>query len=243
MRPIERLFVYGAIALLGLVNVLHLAGRPPAAAVATPTPLADELGPADGVVLSGDDEDLVLRNRDGRLGWGDDGPIHRAHSVAFCHIGKVLAQLVDADELVEERTLLRDELQEVEEDYKTRIDEIRRRVEGMDPQSPETQQAMEEGNRLLQEYGQWGTEVQRRQALMQADHFERAYRELVSAVNVVADRQDIDIVLRFIPPDMPFETPNPDAAMTTIRLRTALRYPAALDITPEVMEELSLEDA
>ena len=38
-----------------------------------------------------------------------------------------------------------------------------------------------------------------------------------------------------------FSSDNPDQAMLSIRLRTALRYPRELDITSEVMEELSLE--
>ena len=242
MSARERLIVYTLLALIAGWNVLVLAGRPRTAAYAAPAPrAADELGPADSLRLAGDDADLVLRNRAGRLSWGEE-PGDRTYSLAFVHIGRILVQLIDADELVEERQALLEELQESEEDFQERLDAIRRRVEELDPQGPEARESMEEGNRLLQEYRQWGAEAKARQGAQRADHFERVYRELVSAVNVVADRKSIDIVLRFIPPDLPFESSNPEMAMSTIRLRSALRFPDALDITPEVMEELALEE-
>ena len=64
---------------------------------------------------------------------------------------------------------------------------------------------------------------------------------MIDAVEVVADRNDIDTVYRFIPTDEAFEADNPDQAMVAIRLRTALRYPDELDITDDVMDELSLD--
>ena len=67
----------------------------------------------------------------------------------------------------------------------------------------------------------------------------------VDAINVVADRLDIDTVHRFIPTDDSFEIqPGPgafQAAMLQIRLRSVLRYPEDLDITSDVLEELGIE--
>ena len=74
-----------------------------------------------------------------------------------------------------------------------------------------------------------------------AEQLEKAYREMIDAVEVVADRMDIDIVYRFIPTSEAFEAENPEQAMMAIRLRTALRYPEQLDITDAVLEEMSLE--
>ena len=77
---------------------------------------------------------------------------------------------------------------------------------------------------------------------MGATHLEMAYREITAAVNVVADRLEIDLVIRFIPPDDEFVLTNEAAAIDQIRLRSLLRYPEACDITSDVLEELNLED-
>ncbi len=64
---------------------------------------------------------------------------------------------------------------------------------------------------------------------------------MIEAVEVVADRKDIDVVYRFIPPSEAFNAQTPEQAMMSIRLRTILRSPDDLDLTDEVLEELSLE--
>ena len=71
---------------------------------------------------------------------------------------------------------------------------------------------------------------------------QKAYKELTSAVNVVADKLGVDIVLRFIPTDNEFKAVNGDQALSEVRLRSAVKYPEKLDITSEVLEELSLQD-
>ena len=74
-----------------------------------------------------------------------------------------------------------------------------------------------------------------------ADHIERAYRDLVAAVEVVAARRSIDIVYRFIPTGNKFKAANPPQSYTGVRARVVLKYPPQLDITDGVMEELALE--
>ena len=76
---------------------------------------------------------------------------------------------------------------------------------------------------------------------LESEYLESSYREMIDAVNVVADRMKIDIVYRFTPPSEEFETDNPRAAMSTIRMRSALRYPDDLDITDAVADELGLD--
>jgi hypothetical protein len=88
----------------------------------------------------------------------------------------------------------------------------------------------------------WQQSALQRTGKLDADQLERAYRELVAAVEIVADRRGIDMVYRFIPTGEPFEAENPEQAMMAIRLRDALRYPTELDITADVMEELHLEE-
>ena len=74
-----------------------------------------------------------------------------------------------------------------------------------------------------------------------ADQIEDAYRDLVAAVEVVSERRQIDLVFRFIPTDADFLTQNPPQAYIAVRARIALKYPEALNITDEVLEELAVE--
>ena len=60
--------------------------------------------------------------------------------------------------------------------------------------------------------------------------------------SALADRLDIDIVERFIPTEDEFSGVSIETAMQEIRLRSALRYPEACDISSEVREELNLQD-
>ena len=75
-----------------------------------------------------------------------------------------------------------------------------------------------------------------------AKQMQESYDEIIEAVNVVSERMNIDIVLRFIPPDGEFEGGTPDSTIMQIRLRSALRLPDGLDITDEVLSELGLDD-
>ena len=61
-------------------------------------------------------------------------------------------------------------------------------------------------------------------------------------MEVVADRLDVDVVYRFIATSDPFQSQNVEGAVTEVRLRTVLRYPEGLDMTPEVLRELNLKD-
>jgi Skp family chaperone for outer membrane proteins len=243
MNHRERIVIYGLLSALLLVTGLLLLDRSGPAAHAAPFAFDDILGPADGVELRGGDDDakaIVLRNSDGRPAWGDDA-WHRAHSRAYVHIGRILNRQLAADIYEEERAALREEAEVKDGDYATRLNELNDRLRGLDRESPEAQEIMQQGNTLLQEYRQWQQQVLARQDQLGAQHLEQAYRELVSAVKVVADRMDIDIVERFIPTDEPFDAVGAEQATLAIRLRQLLHYPADLDITREVMQELALE--
>ena len=75
-----------------------------------------------------------------------------------------------------------------------------------------------------------------------SEQMQESYKEIVEAVNVVAERLSVDMVLRFIPPDDEFEQGNPDSIIMQIRLRSALRAPEGLDITDEVLAELGIDE-
>ena len=94
---------------------------------------------------------------------------------------------------------------------------------------------------MLQQREQWRVTGSRQLGLLAAGQVEKAYRDLIAAVEVVADRRRIDLVFRFIPTDNEFKALNPPQAYTGIHARIALKYPEGLDITDEVMEELALE--
>ncbi len=77
--------------------------------------------------------------------------------------------------------------------------------------------------------------------MLEAEQLERSYREMIEAVEIVADKRSIDVVYRFIPTAEPFGTQSSDQAMLQIQLRTFLKYPESVDITQYVMDELDLE--
>ena len=244
MRNRERIVIYCLLALLLAVNIpqlLGLAGQPALAdAMAA---WLDDLGPAASLTLLSEDEDVekvVLRNRGGRLAWGDaDHDI--AHSVAYVHIGTILSQLMESETFTEDRQRMIDDLEEAEQEYTGRLNALTERMNELDPESSEAAELYEQGSAIYQEYMEWQEEAMTRRGALDAEQLEEAYRELIEAVEVVADREGIDTVYRFIPTGDPFDAKNPEQAMMAIRLRTALRYPEELDITDSVIEELSLE--
>lgn len=240
MKTRERFIVYGLLTALLVSNaflLLATTGRP-----AVADPLAETLGPADSLLLTGtgDDADVELVNRDGRLAWGDDAH-ERAYSIAYVFIGGILNQLMGTEARIEERTTLIEELGAEEEAFRERMEEIRQRGMEMDQESEEFRKTYEEYVALGEELRVWQAQAINRRGKLDAVHLEDVYREMIDAVQVVADRMKIDTVYRFIPTDDPFNAENPDQALLAIRLRAALRYPDELDITDAVLEELSLD--
>jgi Skp family chaperone for outer membrane proteins len=240
MTPRERIVVYGFLAVLVASNVILLLGSTGPAAVAS-APLADDLGPADAVILAGEDgEDLLLRSRDGRLTWGE-GVHHRSYSTAYVFIGQILNQLMQSEDRSEARQAIVDELTEEEAEYQERLEAVLARGQELEEGSEEFRRAGEEYMKLAEEFRQWQGQALQRRGKIDAEQLEDAYREMIDAVQVVADGMKIDTVYRFIPSEEPFRAENPEQALMSIRLRPALRYPEELDITAEVLDELSLD--
>ncbi len=245
MNNRERIVIYGLLAALVAGNVSVMMGVTSTAALAGPaaTAVRGDAPPAvPAVTLEGevDTGDLVLRNREGRLAWGESAH-DRAYSVGYVFIGKVLPQLMRSEELQEDRDRLIAELTEIAQDYQERLDELRGRVEGMKGESEDAQALYQEWQALYKEHAAWQQQAMGRRGRLEAEHLELVYREMIEAVEVVADRKDIDLVYRFIPPGEAFNAQAPEQAMMAIRLRTILRSPDELDLTVEVLEELSLE--
>lgn len=242
MKRFERVFVYTAlIALLAVNAVLVLSSGGRAAFAETAAFMADVLGPADAVKLVDEGKEISIRNKSGRIAWGD-GDFKQTYTVAFVDIGKVLNPLLESTQFVEEREAVRKELEATEQDYQNRLQPLDQELRGMDQGSPEFHEKVQQFQQLLSEYQRWGREVaMKRRDEMDVRHLQSAYKELTNAVNVVADKLGVDIVLRFIPAENEFKGANADQALTEIRLRTAVKYPERLDITTEVMEELAIQ--
>ncbi|MCA9283633.1 MAG: OmpH family outer membrane protein [Phycisphaerales bacterium] len=242
MRRTERALVYGLLAVLLGLNLVPLLDRVPlASAVAAPALDDPDLGPAPALLLKGDKGDLRLTNRKGRLAWGKD-PSAQAYSVAFVNVGQVMRQLQSSDTFREEAETLANALQEKDADYRRRLDELTKQLDTLDRESDEFKRLYDEGGSLYKEFMEWGGQAVAQRDRLEATHIEKAYRQLIEAVEVVADRLDVDVVYRFIATSDPFQSQNVEGAVTEVRLRTVLRYPEGLDMTPEVLRELNLKD-
>ena len=241
MNNRERILIYGALTLLIGLNIAVLSDGRGRSAWADD--LADEvwLGPAAALTLVGDEDNpLVLRNVDGRLAW-EDNEYARAFSTAFVHVGKALVPLMQADEYVEEYRQLEAEIREKDEELAEAILAFGEEHKDMAPDDPGAAEVQQAFQSMLQQREQWRVTGSRQLGLLAAGQVEKAYRDLIAAVEVVADRRRIDLVFRFIPTGNEFKALNPPQAYTGIHARIALKYPAGLDITDEVMEELALE--
>jgi Skp family chaperone for outer membrane proteins len=237
MRSTERLVVYGALLGLSVLNVVYvLGGAGPSASAAAGL---EELGPADGLRLSGEPA-LVVRNSGGRAAWGEH-PSARAYSFAFVHLGRPLSKLLDSEKYAEQRDQLVEELRTRFEELRARFEELQRQYGSLKPDDPQAGEAQQAFNELVQARQQWEAESVRRQDKLRTEQIEEAYRLIVDAVEVVAAKKEIDVVYRFVPTDLPFDTESPQQAQMTIQARTALRYPPPLDITDDIMEEMALE--
>jgi Skp family chaperone for outer membrane proteins len=199
-----------------------------------------KLGPIDSITLAGSDGDITVKNSDERISWGEE-KTSKVWSVGFMETGKALEQLMKADHFVEVRDELDEELEESLKAARETLDEIRERGRSLEPDDPEGPALRQEWESAYRNFEQIQQAAIKTRGELAAEQMEESYNEVLEAVNVVSDRLNIDMVLRFIPPDSEFEGNSPDAAIMQIRLRTALRLPEGIDITDEVLSELGLE--
>ena len=198
-----------------------------------------KLGPIDSITFAGDEE-LTITNADDHISWGEE-KTSTVWSVGFMETGKALSQLLQAEHFLDERDDLNEELKDKMSGVRDVLQSLREEGEALDPDdpsAPELRQRWESAYAEFQSMQKIGVEV--RSALI-AEQMESSYNEILEAVNVVSERMNIDMVLRFIPPDGEFEQGNPDSTLRQIRLRTALRLPDGIDITEEVLTELGLD--
>lgn len=241
MNNRERIVIYGAMALLIALNITVLANGHGSEAWAEGPADREHLGPAGTLTLvDAQDDPLVLRNIDGRLAWAD-GDHARALSIAFVHVGKAMGPLLEAARYQEEYAVLEAELRERDEKLAEAMFAFREEHKDVQPDDPDAAEIQQAFQAMLQQREQLRVAGTRRLGALAAEHIERAYRDLVAAVEVVAGQRGIDLAYRFIPTGNEFKSVTPPQAYTSVRARIALKYPPGLDITDEVMEELALE--
>ena len=243
MTTRERVIVFGTLALLVALNVprlFEMTGSTPAHA--NPAPSSFSMWPVDDLTLSGADGDLLLRNVNGRVAWGDE-PSDQARSLAFVSLGSIMQQLMARDEFETRRTELREELAAQDQTYVEQLQALDAQGRTLDPEQDgdQLQGLYEQWQAIQQQYNQWQQNAVARTGELETTFLRQSYEEMVEAVNVVAEKRSIDLVFQFTPADAPFEAENPGQAMSTIRMRMAMRYPKELDITDYVLEEMGLE--
>ena len=156
--------------------------------------------------------------------------------------GKALSQLLQADHFLDARDELNEELKEQIASARSLMESLREEGQNLDPESPEAPAFRQRWESAYGEFQKMQQLVAESRATLMSEQMQNAYNEILEAVNVVSERMNIDMVLRFIPPDGEFEQTTPDATIMQIRLRTALRLPEGIDITDDVLAELGLDD-
>lgn len=242
MKPTERIVLYTALGLLGAMNTVFLLSSTGRTAFAeTRDFLADVLGPAEAVKLTDGDKEVEVKAKDGRVTWGT-GDFKQTYTIGFVDISKALNPLMEQASFTEERKTLADELDAKDKEYREKLDAFGEELKTADRNDPAAQEKFKEAQALYKEYTDWGKTAIGRRNTMDVAQLQKAYKELVSAVDVVSQKLGVDIVLRFIPTENEFKAIDAEGALTEIRLRSAVKYPTGLDITSEVLEELSLKD-
>ena len=206
----------------------------------SPAKQAPSLGPASSLTLVNDDKEVVLSNLDNRLSWGTND-YQKAYSFAFINVGRVLNPLLSSTQFQEEREQFQDEIKDGEAEYQEQLESLAEQMDGVDPESPEGREIMTQGRAKNQERQEWLRLMMAKRNQLESGHLSTAYQELISAVQIVAERKNIDIVLRTIPPEDEILGKDVDATMLQIRLRSALVYPEDLEITEDVMNELGVD--
>ena len=198
------------------------------------------MGPIDRIVLEGNNNPIDISNREGRISFGESNT-STVWSIAFMEVGKALSQMMEASHYVDAREELRIKIENQLLDARKILDGIMeeaRQISNDSEQSLIIRQRWDQAMKDFQKLQQIAAEQQGR--LFSSQMIE-AYQEIVGAVEVVAERNKVDIVLRTISTTEPIETTNPDAAIMQIRLRSALTYPESIDLTDEILIELGLD--
>ncbi len=238
MHRIERVSIYVTLVVLGIAVLSQRPGLTPIAGAGGP--VAEEvLGPADRLVLNGKDGQVDVKAAGNAVGWGDS-PYQRSWSVATVDVPKLVRSLMESDRFDEDRAELRDEADAQNLEFQERFEEFQEEHADVTQDSPEFPEVQARFQEMMQDYQKWQQGTRAIQQKLGAEQIETAFKEMVEAIDIVAEEEKIDIVLRFVPVDQPFESEMMDAANLQVQRRTILHYPDTIDITAKVEQELGL---
>ena len=239
----ERLIVHALLGVSLLLHAITLAGGTPAAVMAGVRSLIEDPGPAERLTLVGTepgDEPLVLTARKGRLAWSDRAA-HQVWAIAVVDDREVISRLMTKDLYNDRRQALREELQPQSAEFERRMQAIIAESQGIDPENEAAmQEAFQRYQQVQQEFQQWQQSARNRGDLLEGEILKEAFGELVAAVEVVADRRAVDLVLRSVRADADFPEADSRSVSLSMRMRTALLRPEGIDMTEDVLEELGL---
>lgn len=239
MRQICTTIVCSMIAgAVGALATLSFSGSPANATRILPS----DLGPADALILTGKDSTLTVSNQGGRVGWSDS-PNARAYSVGCVHTDRVMKGILSSERFTSERQKFDDEARLQGGEFEQRSKTLQEKYPDVKPGDATFDQARQEFAALQGEYEKWFAALQKIQSKHMAEQVEQAYRELATALEIVADRKQVDFVYRFVPADRAFGSVELSDAMMQVQSRPFLRYPAAIDLTEDLVKELGLPSA
>lgn len=198
-----------------------------------------DLGPADALVLSGKDSTLTVSNRSGRISWAEDATA-RSHSIATLHVGRIMSALLQSDSYKKEREQVAEANEAKGKDFEARYRALVEKARSMDKESPDIPAAREEFEAFQAEFSQWNDAIQAEADELQSRQYQDAYSRLRDAVDVVADRRKIDLVLRFIPPTDKIRPGDQEMIVQQMMSRTFVRVPESIDITDDILREMNL---
>ncbi|MSR69346.1 MAG: OmpH family outer membrane protein [Phycisphaerales bacterium] len=230
--------IVAASVLSSALTALFITGldRP---AAARAMPLLQDLGPADALILAGKDALRVI-NTDGRLSWSDQ-PGSRAFSLGTVHVGRILNALLKSAKYSDELEELSAARKNKGDEFEKRYRELMEKGQGINKDSPESPAMREQFEAFQKEYTAWSAANEVTGREMMARHYQGAYSDICEAVEVVADRRKIDLVMRFVPPRDKI-TPGDDAdVVRQLSARTFLRVPESIDLTEDIISEMHLQ--
>lgn len=242
MNRFERIVLASSLALSALAFAFAFQSAPAQLAHAIDR-TASDLGPTDGVIFAGEGgkDPVRVTAKDGRIAWGDRST-NRVWSVGSVDIDKVMKKIFEGASYADKRKETQEAAKAEEAEFNKRAEEIQKKFPAGADGAPPAPEGQREFTQLQQEYSRWLEGVRVREDKMAAEQFEQAYRELVAAVEAVSEKEEIDLVFRFYPTADPFQAERAGEALAQIQARAFLKYPAAIDITAEVMKALNLSE-
>ena len=238
MQRAERIVVHTLLVVL-LIAVFSDRPFPGTSADAEPSRLEEVLGPADQLVLLHDGKEVQVSAAENGLAWGKQ-PTARSWSLGAVDVPRLLGTLMDSERFADDRKALQDEVEEQNREFEDRFESFREEYGELGRDDPEFATAQGTWQAMTREYQEWQQGTMAIQQKLGAEQVEAAYRELVEAVDIVAEREGVEIVLRFVPVSDPFNSDDLERASNQVRQRLLIRYPDAVDLTSKVETELGL---